>query len=574
ELVSSGLQATVRNAPNSSQRGCEETNSCFLPSTVMINVGGTVTWENGDIGPHSATSRIFSPGGVGEVIGSQWDSGVLTKGNSFSHTFDGAGTYNYLCTIHPWMQGTVIVEAEVVPVVEVYVPPPVIEEVDLLSVTTLDSDFMDGTESQIIQKESLNKRIAKMTISAWINPVFDTGLGKYAVISKSGSYDLFVTDYKVPWRTVGLTVFDGIHRNSISSYSTLSEDWHHIVGVVNDSDFSLYLDGHLEKKGTMKPTFSSNEQGEIVEHISYMAASDNSINLGSDAYLVMICDERSSDPLACHYEQRTRNNFQGLITKVKIITDSLTDEQVFDLYSEDKDRYQKKDITPILEQSEDVDSAETVTVMEQSRYGSPALSDSECMDLAKQRGFNQNSGKSYTLVCQFPFDVIIPLNSRIFWVETLSLEDAPYHGMRSFDNLFHGSGATADMGFYEPDFSHGVYEYYDVYNKSLTGKIIISEPINAVSVSADSNKASCADNYSCYDPYTVKINAGEQLVWRNYDLNSHTVTGGTPDVPTPEIFDSGSFKTYEYFRHTFDEVGTYNYFCTLHPWMQGIVVVK
>jgi plastocyanin len=447
---------------------------------------------------------------------------------------------------------------------------------------------MDGTESQIIQKESLNKRIAKMTISAWINPVFDTGLGKYAVISKSGSYDLFVTDYKVPYRTVGFTVFDGIHRNSISSYSTLSEDWHHIVGVVNDSDFSIYLNGHLEKKDTMKPTFSPNEQGETIEHISYMAASDNSINLGSDAYIVKICDQSSSDPLqACHYEQKTRNNFQGLITKVKIITDSLTDEQVFDLYSKDKDRYQKQDSTPILEQGEDVDSAETVTLMEQSQYGSPALSDSECMELAKQRGFNQNSGESYTLVCQFPFDVIIPLNSRIFWVETLSLENAPYHGIRSFDNLFQGSGATVDMGFYEPAFSHGAYEYYDVYNKSLTGNIIISEPSNTswclgkncwsnttISIPEGSNKASCMDNYSCYDPYVTTTNVGQQVVWRNYDLNSHTITGGTPDAPTPEMFDSGSFKTYEYFRHTFDEAGTYNYFCTIHSWMQGIVVVK
>ena len=575
EPVSSGLQVTVRNAPNSSQRGCEETNSCFIPSTVMIDVGGAVTWENGDIGPHSATSQIFTPGGAGEVIGSQWDSGILTKGNSFSHTFDDAGTYNYFCTVHPWMQGTVIVEAEVVPVVEVVVPPPVIEEVDLLSITELDSDFMDGTESQIIQKEILNKRIPKMTISAWVDPDFDTGLGKYVVISKKGSYDLFVTDFKVPYRTVGFTVFDGIHRNSISSFSTLSEDWHHIAGVVNDSDFSIYLDGHLEKKDTMKLTLSSDETGENIQHISYMAASDNPINVGSEAYIVKVCDKSSSNSLqACHYEQRTKNNFQGLITKVKIITDALTDEQIFDLYSEDKDRYQKQDITPVLEQSEDADSAETVTVMEQSKYGSPVLSDSECMDLAKQRGFNQNSGKSYTLVCQFPFDVIIPLNSRIFWVETLSLEDAPYHGIRSFDNLFQGSGATADMGFYEPDFSYGVYEYYDVYNKSLTGKIIISESLNTVSVTADSNKASCADNYSCYDPYTVKINAGEQLVWRNYDVNPHTVTGGTPDVSTPEIFDSGSFKTYEYFRHTFNEVGTYNYFCTLHPWMQGIVVVE
>ena len=201
-----------------------------------------------------------------------------------------------------------------------------------------------------------------MTISAWINPVLDTGSGKYAVISKSGSYDRFVTDYKVPWRTVGLTVFDGVHRNSISSYSTLSEDWHHIVGVVNNSDISIYLDGHLEKKDTMKLTLSSDETGENIQHISYMAASDNPINVGSEAYIVKVCDKSSSNSLqACHYEQRTKNNFQGLITKVKIITDSLTDEQVFDLYSKDKDRYQKQDITPILEQSEDVDSAETVT---------------------------------------------------------------------------------------------------------------------------------------------------------------------------------------------------------------------
>ncbi len=215
-----------------------------------------------------------------------------------------------------------------------------------------------------------------------------------------------------------------------------------------------------------------------------------------------------------------------------------------------------------------------MTILEQSMYGSPALSDSECMDLAKQRGFNQNSGESYTLVCQFPFDVIIPLNSRIFWVETLSLEDAPYHGIRSFDNLFQGGGATIDMGFYEPAFSPGVYEYYDVYNKSLTGKIIISEPSNTISITEESSKASCAESYSCYDPYVTTTNVGQQVVWRNYDLNVHTVTSGIPGAPTLEMFDSGGFKTYEYFRYTFDEAGTYNYFCIIHPWMQGIVVVE
>ena len=81
------------------------------------------------------------------------------------------------------------------------------------------------------------------------------------------------------------------------------------------------------------------------------------------------------------------------------------------------------------------------------------------------------------------------------------------------------------------------------------------------------------DNYLCYNPYVATTNVGQEVVWRNYDLSLHTVTSGTIDTPTPEIFDSGSFKTYEYFRYTFDEAGTYNYFCAIHPWMEGIIVV-
>ena len=46
EADADNLTATVQNAPGSSYVGCEETNSCFLPSTVTIDVGGTVTWKN------------------------------------------------------------------------------------------------------------------------------------------------------------------------------------------------------------------------------------------------------------------------------------------------------------------------------------------------------------------------------------------------------------------------------------------------------------------------------------------------------------------------------------------------
>ena len=99
------LMVTVTNAPGSSYVGCEETNSCFLPSTVTIDVGGTVTWENPDNVPHTVTSGTSSNGPDG-----YFDSNLIMVGQSYSNTFDSAGTYTYFCMIHPWMAGTVTVE--------------------------------------------------------------------------------------------------------------------------------------------------------------------------------------------------------------------------------------------------------------------------------------------------------------------------------------------------------------------------------------------------------------------------------------------------------------------------------
>jgi len=98
--------ATVTNAPGSSTPGCEETaDGCFIPNTVTIDIGGTVTWENNDTAAHTSTggSATDGPSGV-------FDSSLIMAGSSFSHTFEDAGTFDYFCMVHPWMVGTVIVE--------------------------------------------------------------------------------------------------------------------------------------------------------------------------------------------------------------------------------------------------------------------------------------------------------------------------------------------------------------------------------------------------------------------------------------------------------------------------------
>ena len=94
---------TVTNAPGSSTPGCEP--NCFVPSTVTIEVGETVTWDNtGGEAAHTATggNPTDGPSGV-------FDSSLIMAGGSYSHTFEAAGTFDYFCMVHPWMSGVVIV---------------------------------------------------------------------------------------------------------------------------------------------------------------------------------------------------------------------------------------------------------------------------------------------------------------------------------------------------------------------------------------------------------------------------------------------------------------------------------
>ena len=100
--------ATVTNAPGSSIPGCEETaDGCFIPSMVTIDVGGEVTWENDDTAAHTVTSGTPTGGPDGN-----FDSSLVMAGSSFSHTFEDAGSFDYFCMVHPWMQGMVMVTDE------------------------------------------------------------------------------------------------------------------------------------------------------------------------------------------------------------------------------------------------------------------------------------------------------------------------------------------------------------------------------------------------------------------------------------------------------------------------------
>ena len=82
--------------------GCEETNECYLPPSITINVGDTVSWDNVDTAAHTVTSGTPADGPDGK-----FDSSLLMGGAQFEVTFDEAGSYDYFCMVHPWMVGDV-----------------------------------------------------------------------------------------------------------------------------------------------------------------------------------------------------------------------------------------------------------------------------------------------------------------------------------------------------------------------------------------------------------------------------------------------------------------------------------
>jgi len=71
----------------------------FQAATTTIHVGDSVTWTNLGPSEHTATAT-----------GGSFDTGVLRKGQSATHTFTTAGTFQYMCSIHPFMRGTVVVQ--------------------------------------------------------------------------------------------------------------------------------------------------------------------------------------------------------------------------------------------------------------------------------------------------------------------------------------------------------------------------------------------------------------------------------------------------------------------------------
>ena len=101
---------TSRNRVSIVEDASEMGDNAFDPNPINIKVGDTVTWINDDVATHTVTSDSDEDNNTKSTNGETFDSGFLSQGQTFEHTFKKAGNYGYFCTLHPSMTGEVKVK--------------------------------------------------------------------------------------------------------------------------------------------------------------------------------------------------------------------------------------------------------------------------------------------------------------------------------------------------------------------------------------------------------------------------------------------------------------------------------
>ena len=92
-----------------SRPGCDIEDVCYIPSTIVVEKGKSVTWINDDSSFHTVTSGFWGePTGLFDSTADT--NGYLDPYQSYTFSFDEYGVYDYFCTLHPWMKAQVIVE--------------------------------------------------------------------------------------------------------------------------------------------------------------------------------------------------------------------------------------------------------------------------------------------------------------------------------------------------------------------------------------------------------------------------------------------------------------------------------
>jgi len=187
----------------------------------------------------------------------------------------------------------------------------------------------------------------------------------------------------------------------------------------------------------------------------------------------------------------------------------------------------------------------------------------------------------FGLIAASPDDVSVPKSTRTVEIsETISVTEptssaVPAPGFEDVPEMIVREGPVAEEFSVKLEESISVEEFEA---EPLPSEVSEEQPMLLATVKVNvvegSGVPGCDETNECFIPYEFSIAVGGEVIWSNVDSAAHTVTSGNPSDGADGIFDSSLFMAGTTFSHTFDEAGTYEYFCMVHPWMRGIIQVS
>ena len=157
-------EITITPVPGSgfSDSGCE-VDGCYNPSTATVGVGSVVIFSNTDSVSHTFSSGVPSD----DIIGTEFNTGILAPGDSAEWIPENIGEFAYFDMIHPWMQGTIIVQeagekthSEETVVEETMVEETVVEET-MVEETVVEETMVEET---VVEETMVEETVVEETM--------------------------------------------------------------------------------------------------------------------------------------------------------------------------------------------------------------------------------------------------------------------------------------------------------------------------------------------------------------------------------------------------------------------------
>lgn len=513
-----------------SSPGCEDSFSCYNPHEIIVDTGDIVTWKNSDTAFHTVTS-ISSSG----VMNGIFDSGFINTGDSYSREFSNVGSFQYFCTLHPWMQGEIVVEQGT-------------PKSESLTVRTSRSSYEQG-ENVLVLGNLLTSNFSGVITFMVLSPINDIITLSQINPDSDGSFSHEFLAGGTLWKESGKYEIVVKYGSLTSSYEFEFEiDEEHIPTIPeSDLDYEITI--------TTAPNSASPGCEDTAEGCYFPTTA----TIKTGGIVIM----KNTDSAAHTFTAGSPNDGPSGIFD----TGLLMSGNSFEFSPDSKGTIPYFCMvhpwmlgTIIVGEGGDVPIPTKINVnTDRNSY--------HYDDYVKITGTIRPADDS-----SITLQIFNPSGNLVYNERVNSSSNGIFSQEIKLTNEFQKSGSYTVKAIYK---SISDKTEFLIKNK-IPDDVPEPGPFSdsaGVNIQQDSAAPGCEETNSCYLPYEVRVNTNGKVTWYNADSAAHTVTSGTPSDGPSGVFDSGLLMAGNSFSHIFDKPGVYPYFDMVHPWAEGFVIV-